>query len=46
MMAERREQLEACPARHALELGIWSDKSRVPQEEIERLAPLWGKYFG
>ena len=45
LMSERREQLAACPARHALELGIWSDKSRIPAEEIERLAPLWGKYF-
>jgi 5'-methylthioadenosine phosphorylase len=45
-MSQRREQLEACPAHHALELGIWSDKSRVPEEEIDRLAPLWGKYFG
>ena len=45
-MSQRREQLAACPARHALELGIWSDKSRVAPEEIERLAPLWGKYFG
>ena len=45
-MPQHREQLQACPARHALELAIWSDRSRVPQEEIERLAPLWGKYFG
>ena len=45
MMSQRREQLEACPARHALELGIWSDKSRIPPEEVERLAPLWGQYF-
>ena len=46
MMPERREQLQACPARHALELGIWSDKDRIPREEVDRLAPLWGKYFG
>ena len=46
MMSQRREQLAACPARHALELGIWSDKGRIPPDEIERLAPLWGKYFG
>jgi 5'-methylthioadenosine phosphorylase len=44
-MSQRREQLEACPAHHALELGIWSDKGRVAEEEIDRLAPLWGKYF-
>lgn len=44
-MSQRREQLAACPARHALELGIWSDKGRIAPEEIERLAPLWAKYF-
>src|SRR5688500_513904 len=43
-MSQRREQLQQCPARHALELGIWSDKGRIAPEEIERLAPLWGKY--
>ncbi len=45
LMSQRREQLAACPARHALELGIWSDKARIAREEVERLAPLWGKYF-
>jgi 5'-methylthioadenosine phosphorylase len=45
LMPSRREQLEHCPARNALELAIWSDKSRVPREEIERLAPLWGRHF-
>ncbi|MEA2707943.1 MAG: 5-methylthioadenosine phosphorylase [Phycisphaerales bacterium] len=45
MMSHRREQLSACPARHALELGIWSDKARVAPGEVERLSPLWGKYF-
>jgi len=45
LMIERREQLAACPARHALELGIWSDKTKIAPDEIERLAPLWGKYF-
>jgi len=32
-------------AASALQLGIWSDKSKISQEEVERLAPLWGKYF-
>lgn len=36
---------EASPAQRALELGIWSDKSSIPLAEIERLRPLWGKYF-
>ena len=38
--------LLSCPARDALKLAIWSDKSRIPPEEIQRLFPLWGKYFG
>jgi 5'-methylthioadenosine phosphorylase len=38
--------LADCPARSALKLAIWSDKSRIAPEEIARLAPLWGGYFG
>ena len=38
--------LLASPAQKALELAIWSDKSRLDKSEIQRLAPLWGKYFG
>lgn len=38
------EALES-PAHHALRLGIWSDKARLPADEVERLAPLWGEYF-
>ena len=45
LMNQRREQLSACPAMRALELAIWSDKSRIAREEVGRLAPLWGKYF-
>ena len=37
--------LADCPAQKALELAIWSDKSRISRDEIARLAPLWGKYF-
>jgi 5'-methylthioadenosine phosphorylase len=44
-MAERRDELAAAPARRALELAIWSDKSRVSRDEVERLRPLWGRYF-
>ena len=33
------------PARHALRLAIWSDKARIPADEVERLRPLWGRYF-
>ena len=35
----------ASPAHTALKLGIWSDKSKIPLEEIARLSPLWGRYF-
>lgn len=45
LMADRRDLLATCPARHALELAIWSDKASIPPEEIRRLAPLWGRYF-
>jgi len=34
-----------CPARESLKLAIWSDKSRIPPEEVQRLGPLWMKYF-
>lgn len=34
------------PAHHALRLGIWSEKGRIDHQEIQRLAPLWIKYFG
>jgi 5'-methylthioadenosine phosphorylase len=37
--------LADCPAHQALKLGIWSDKSRIPREEVELLGPLWMKYF-
>lgn len=34
-----------CPASSALERAIWSEKSRIDKEEIDRLRPLWGRYF-
>ena len=37
--------LAHCPAKDALKLAIWSDKARIPREEVELLAPLWMKYF-
>ncbi len=45
LVSQRREQLAKCPAQHALELGIWSDKSRIDREEVQRLGPLWMKYL-
>jgi 5'-methylthioadenosine phosphorylase len=37
--------LEKCPAQSALQWAIWSDKSRLDHREIQRLAPIWEKYF-
>ncbi len=34
-----------CACRSALALAIWSDKSRIPMETRERLAPLLGRYL-
>ncbi len=44
-VSQRRDELSAAPARQALQLAIWSDKSRIPPEEVERLGPLWMTYF-
>lgn len=33
------------PAQDALRLAIWTDKSKIPADEIKRLEPLWGRYF-
>jgi len=46
MLAQAGEKLADWPAHHALELAIWSDKSQIPASEVQRLAPLWIKYFG
>jgi 5'-methylthioadenosine phosphorylase len=46
LMSQRRDELAASPALRALELGIWSDRTRIGPQEIERLRPLWGRYFG
>jgi 5'-methylthioadenosine phosphorylase len=45
LAGQRREQLAAAPAQRALELAIWSDKSRIEPDEVQRLKPLWVKYF-
>ena len=46
-IAEKGDELGLAdaPARQALKLAIWSDKSRIPPDEVERLGPLWMKYF-
>jgi 5'-methylthioadenosine phosphorylase len=44
-IAAQPDLLADCPAQKALELAIWSDKSRIARDQIAQLAPLWGKYF-
>lgn len=39
-------EAEPSPAHGALELAIWSDKSKIDPAEVQRLRPLWGRYFG
>ncbi len=43
--SELQAQLAAAPAQRALQLAIWSDKSRIPADDVQLLAPLWMKYF-
>ena len=45
LIAAEPGRLDACPAREALSLSIWSDKFKLDSGEIERLAPLWGRHF-
>lgn len=33
------------PAHDALRLAIWSKPNAIDPDEIERLSPLWGRYF-
>ena len=33
------------PAGDALSLAIWTDKASIDRGEVQRLRPLWGKYF-
>lgn len=37
------DEITCC--RSALELAIWSDKSKVPPEAVKKLEPIVGKYF-
>ncbi len=46
LLAARRESLPPSPAHTALELAIWSDKAQIDKDEVQRLSPLWIKYFG
>ncbi len=33
------------PAHDALKLAIWTSKELIPKAEIERLRPIWGRWF-
>lgn len=33
------------PSHDALKLGIWTMKDLIPAAEVERLRPIWGRYF-
>ncbi|HEY8668406.1 MAG TPA: MTAP family purine nucleoside phosphorylase [Tepidisphaeraceae bacterium] len=44
-IAARREELLSAPAQRALRLAIWSNKSAIDPAEVQRLSPLWMKYF-
>lgn len=46
-IAEQGEALglDRAPAREALKLAIWSDRALISADEVERLGPLWMKYF-
>jgi 5'-methylthioadenosine phosphorylase len=46
LIARLRDELPPSPAHRALELAIWSDKTRIDPDEVQRLSPLWIKYFG
>jgi 5'-methylthioadenosine phosphorylase len=45
LIAQNPDRLKDCPAQQALKLAIWSEKSRIDPQEVQRLAPLWDKYF-
>ncbi len=38
-------QATPSPAHDALKFAIWTDKAAIPDAEVARLAPLWGRYF-
>ena len=44
-IAQDPQPLAASPALSALKLAIWSDKARIPRDQVELLGPLWMKYF-
>lgn len=45
LIAQNPDRLANCPATSALKLAIWSNKTRIDPQEVQKLAPLWGRYF-
>jgi 5'-methylthioadenosine phosphorylase len=45
LMAAKDLEVLASPAHRALARAIWSEKTAIPPQEVNRLAPLWMKYF-
>ena len=45
IMASKSPEELASPAHEALRLGIWSENAKIPPDEVQRLGPLWLKYF-
>jgi 5'-methylthioadenosine phosphorylase len=43
--ASRRDELLKAPAQEALKMAIWSDRNKIAAGEVERLRPLWVRYF-
>jgi 5'-methylthioadenosine phosphorylase len=44
-VAVNPESLSASKALSALELAIWSNKELIPEEHVQAMLPVWGKYF-
>ena len=45
-IAQDAAPLTRSPALSALKLAVWSDKARIPPDQVELLGPLWMKYSG
>ncbi len=43
MLAGRMDEITCC--RSALEMAIWSDRSRIDRSVVDKLQPIVGKYF-
>ncbi len=46
MIAGDPSKVAGSAAREALKLAIWSKKDRIDADEVNRLRPIWGRYFG